>query len=97
MQLNQTRNQCVGVTICRKWWKTLGMLICWYFVKILVEEISEFFSWNSKKNYVFESQPHVVTLMYFFKSDIYIYRGIYSLYFLMEQKNKGVFFGYVMA
>jgi hypothetical protein len=65
MQLNQTRNQCVVVTICRKWWETLGMLICWYLVKILVEEISEFFSWNSKKNYVFESQPHVVMLMYF--------------------------------
>jgi hypothetical protein len=65
MQLNQTRNQCVVVTICRKWWEILGMLICWYLVKILVKEISEFFSWNSKKNYVFESQPHVVMLMYF--------------------------------
>jgi hypothetical protein len=56
-----------------------------------------FFHEIPKKNYVFESQPHVVVLMYFLKSGIYIYRGSYSLYFLMEQKNKRVFFGYVMA
>jgi hypothetical protein len=93
MQLNQTRNQCVVVTICRKWWETLGMLIFWYFVKILVEEISEFFSWNSKNKLCLWITTTCCSVNVFLKSDIYIYKGSHSLYFLMEHKNRGVFLG----